>query len=226
MQEEIPGGHRDSWSGHLIWSFHVHGQTTCRDQLQTSQPDQRVHCCAAHEPLQGTGTSSPITGCKPVEQVLKLLLFFWLTDRQSLEELPSYYWGQACLSDHLWQKRSRSLHASHHQWLVTHAFSPHYYTFVITFLFLFFFYFRGPFKNYTQDEERVHRVHGHRSDQGRTEEREHLHLLLDDGFRLTSGCFSPGEGGVGHDGHHVQPVLFTTFRVSQSPDEGYSSTAA
>lgn len=90
----------------------------------------------------------------------------------------------------------------------------------------FFPFFRGPFENYSQDEERVHRMHGYRSDQGRTEERERLHMLLVDRFRLISARFFPGQGGVGHDGHHVQPVLFTTFHVGQSPDdESYFSTA-
>lgn len=88
-----------------------------------------------------------------------------------------------------------------------------------------FVFFRGPFENYSQDEERVHRMHGYRSDQGGTEEREGLHMLLDDHSRLMSACFSPGQGGVGHDGHHVQPILFTTFHVGQSPDdESYFST--
>lgn len=100
----------------------------------------------------------------------------------------------------------------------------HSYTFDIKFL--SFFFFRGPFEDYSQDEERVRRMHGHRSDQGGTEERERLHRLLDDRSRLTSARFSPGQGGVGHDGHHVQPVLFATFHVGQSPDvESYSSTA-
>lgn len=48
-------------------------------------------------------------------------------------------------------------------------------------------------------------------------------------IRPITDRFSPGEGCVGHDGHHVQRVLFTAFHVSQralnNPDsEGYFST--
>lgn len=53
VQEEESGGHRDPWSGHHLWTFHIHSQTSGRHLLQTPQPDQGVHCHPAHEPLQG-----------------------------------------------------------------------------------------------------------------------------------------------------------------------------
>lgn len=53
MQKEEPCGNWHPWPGHHFRSFHIHSQTSWRHQLQTPQPDQRVHCHWAHEPLQG-----------------------------------------------------------------------------------------------------------------------------------------------------------------------------
>lgn len=121
LQEENPGGHWDPWSGHHIWSFHIHSQTTCRHQLQTPKPDQRVHCCPADEPLQGKGLT-PSWNRNLFNRCYNVAV---LTGRQSPEALSSYYWGRACVPCHLRQQRCRSVHASHHQWLVLWVcFSP------------------------------------------------------------------------------------------------------
>lgn len=45
---------------------------------------------------------------------------------------------------------------------------------------------------------------------------EHLVCSLDDIIRLKCDPFPPGEGSVGHDGDHVQRVLFAAFHVSQT----------
>lgn len=61
-------------------------------------------------------------------------------------------------------------------------------------------------------------MHGHRPDQGTAREQRHLkyHIVT---FikenRPKLDLFFPGKGRVGHDGDHVQRVLFTAFHVSQ-----------
>lgn len=100
VQEEEPGGHRDPWPGHHLWSFHIHSQTSWRHQLQTPQPDQRVHCHPAHESLQG---EQLIDRHWLEEQFVclscaNLPLFFWLVQTDShlrhylhiIEDKPVY----------------------------------------------------------------------------------------------------------------------------------------
>ena len=121
VQEEEPGGHWDPWPGHHLWPFHLHSQTSQWHQLQASQPDQRVHCNAAHESLQG----EQLTGCMLVqraacvsEQCWPSVVVLVHTDRQSLEALSSHYWRQARVPDHLRQQWRRPVYASYYQWWV------------------------------------------------------------------------------------------------------------
>lgn len=57
-------------------------------------------------------------------------------------------------------------------WYYGSVFPPRNDHFIASREFIYLPFFRGPFKNYAQDKERVCRVHGHRSDQGRTEEKD------------------------------------------------------